>query len=184
LMNIIGSVAMQIDKILVFHYLGSIDVAIYSIAIAPIDQIKPVFKNIQFLLLPKFASKNINSIKNNLTQKILKSSIILIFIVVLYILASPFLFKHIFPQYPESIFYTQLYSISLLTVFMVIPISVLRAHNKKNELYKFNLFAFGLQIIIIFISVKFFGLIGVIIGRIISKFLHFVFSIYFTKNIN
>jgi len=184
LMGIIGSIAMQIDKILIFHYLGSVDVAVYSIAIAPIDQIKPIFKNIQILLLPKFASKNINTLKNSLTKKISKSSIILLFIIGIYILISPILFKYVFPQYLESMFYSQLYSLSLLTVFMVIPLSVLRAHNKKNELYKFNLFAFGSQIIIIFISAKFFGLMGVIVGRIISKFLHLFFSIYFTKKSN
>ena len=55
--GIIGTVATYLDRLLIFHYLGAVEVAIYSIAIAPPEQIKNLFKNIPTLAMPKLAQK-------------------------------------------------------------------------------------------------------------------------------
>ena len=47
----------QSHRILAFHYLGAVELAIYSFAIAPPEQIKGVFKFLGTLALPKFSKR-------------------------------------------------------------------------------------------------------------------------------
>jgi O-antigen/teichoic acid export membrane protein len=109
LMGVIGLVAGQIDKILIFHFLGAAELAIYSIAIAPPEQIKALLKNIKNLALPKFSEKSISEIKKTIYQKMAKLFLILIFIVGIYWFIAPYIFKMFFPQYLESLFYSQIF---------------------------------------------------------------------------
>lgn len=43
-LNILSTLATELDKILVFHYLGAVQLAVYTIALAPVDQIKGILK--------------------------------------------------------------------------------------------------------------------------------------------
>ncbi len=96
LMNIISLIASQIDKILIFHFLGAGQLAVYSIAIALPEQIKGVLKNISNLALPKFSEKKSEEIKKTLYQKMRLFYIVLLFIVIVYWLLAPTLFKLLF----------------------------------------------------------------------------------------
>jgi O-antigen/teichoic acid export membrane protein len=67
--NIIGTIAANIDKILIFTSLGAPEVAIYSLAIRPVDAIKNVFKNISILALPKLSQRSWEEIKKSAPEK-------------------------------------------------------------------------------------------------------------------
>ena len=68
--GIIGTVASYLDRLLIFHYLGATEVAIYSIAIAPPDQIKNLFKNIPTLAMPKLAQRSFKEIGDILYMRL------------------------------------------------------------------------------------------------------------------
>jgi len=174
-MGIIGTIANYLDRLLIFHYLGAAEVAIYSIAIAPPEQIKSLFKSIGTLALPKFAQRTKKEIRGTITKKILKLSLVLIIIIIIYILAAPLIYKIFFPKYLESIWLSQIFSVSLIAVAFLVPYSALQAQAAQKELYFFNFFSSIFQIIALFIGVYFYGLIGVIIARIITRLFNSIF---------
>lgn len=169
LINILGGVALHIDKVLVFHYLGTVQLAIYLFAIAIPDQLKALLKQMSILALPKFATRDIEDIKSNIGIKIFRFGIVIFPIIILYILLAPYIYQFIFPQYLESIFYSQIFAISLLGVVSVLPFSALQAKAAKKQLYIIKITSSVLQIILMFIGLYFYGLIGLIVARIIVR---------------
>jgi len=177
LMGIVSTIANGFDKLLIFHYLGAPEVAIYSIAIAPVEQIKGMIRNINFLVLPKFSQKSREEIKNTISRKIILLVIFLLFITIIYISFAPIIFKWIFPIYPESIFLSQLFALSLVTTALFMPYTALQSQIAKKELYLFNFLNPTIQICLLFIGINWGGLVGVIVARILTRFLNF-FLVY------
>lgn len=185
LMSVISLIAMQLDKVLIFHYLGAIEMAVYSIAIAPPEYLKGIFKNISNLALPKFAQNNdsTNIDKKNLLTKILKFSLIIFVSSIIYIVAAPIIFKIFLPKYQDSIIYSQVFAISTFTLINIIPVTLMRARKMTKELYQYNFYSFGVQIILLLIFVQPFGLMGVIIARIIARIFGVLLSFLYMNNI-
>lgn len=183
LMGILGLIANQIDKVLVFHFLGAGELAIYSIAIAIPEQIKGFLKSINTLALPKFAEKPISEIKKNIYQKISKFLGIIILIIIIYWLSTPLIFKILLPKYLDSIFYSQIFSLGLLNIpiaFIMLPI--FQSQGLKRELYKMNISISILQIILVFSLTYLYGLIGLIIARLITRLIiGIIYSYEFRK---
>ncbi|MBU4285015.1 oligosaccharide flippase family protein [Patescibacteria group bacterium] len=171
LMGVFDAIASQIDKILIFHYLGAIELAIYSFAVVPIDQIKGLFKNIHLLALPKFSQRTIEEIKQGILKKMLKFGLVISVITIIYILVAPLVFKIFFPQYLESISYSQIYAISLIATIVMLPIAALQSISAKKELYQLNIYSSIIQIIVLFLFIYFYGLWGAIIARVIARFI-------------
>lgn len=183
LINIITTLASQLDKILVFHYLSATDLAIYSIAVAPINQIQAMTGIFSSLAFPKFAQKNALETKNNIKEKILKFSVMLLVVAILYIIAAPYLFQMIFPKYPESIRLSQLLAVSLVAASGVVLSSLLTAQKAQKSLYRFNVISSILQIITLIILIKFFGLFGAIITGVIIKYINLLMLGYYSKKL-
>jgi len=170
LMGIIGLIAAQIDKILVFHFIGAAELAIYSIAIAMPEQIKSLLKNVSNLAFPKFAEKNSVEIKTTFYKKMRLFSLFLLVIVFFYILVAPIIFRLFFPQYLESIIYSQIFSLGLLNIPIVFLINpLLQSQGRKKELYEIQINSSIIQIILMAGLTYFYGILGLIIARLIFR---------------
>jgi len=180
LMNVVGLIASQIDKILVFHFLGAAELAIYSIAIAMPEQIKGFLKNINTLSLPKFSEKSIIEIKKTIYQKIKKLFLVLILIVILYWLTAPYIFKIFFPRYIDSLYFSRLLGISLIAVPTTIFTSFLQSQKYKKELYKLNIIGNLINIALSFFFIYYFSILGAIFAKIISRFFILIYSYFLT----
>ena len=183
LMNIITTIAGYLDKILVFHYLGAIEVAIYSFAIAPPEHIKALLKNIQPLALPKFAQREKKELKSMVFKKMGKLCLILLPIIAFYIVVAPFLYKILFPRYLNSVLYSQIFAVSLITIIGILPLTAFQSQMAKKQLYQWNIYGSLIQIILLFFFVYFYGLIGVILARVTSRFINLGLSFWFIKKI-
>ena len=181
LVQVIGTIAGQLDKILIFHYLGANQVAIYSLAMAPPDQIKGLLKKVQSLTLPKFAPKTKTKIKRNLWKKLLFFLVIVSVITIIYIILAPLVYKIFFPKYLTSIHYSQFFAISLLTTPTVLLRSIFQAKATIKESYYVTLFNGIIKILLMFVLVLLFGLWGIIWAIVISRFLTFFFSLWLVK---
>ena len=169
LIDIISIIASQLDKILLFHYLGAIELAIYAFAIAMPTQIKTPLKYINSLAYPKFAQKSLLEIKKGIWRKIFLYGVFRILIVVAYILAAPFIFNLFFPVYKDAIIYSQVFSLSLIVPTGILT-HVLMAHKKIKELYILKTISSFIFIVALFIGVVYYGIWGVISARIIYLF--------------
>ena len=183
LIDIISIIASQLDKILIFHYLGAIELAIYAFAVAIPEQIKSLLKNISILALPKFSEKSIEEIKKTIFKKMAWMSLFIALGTVFYIIAAPYIYKLFFPQYIESVFYSQIFSISLITAIAILPTSALQAKMAKKELYQLNIYSPLIQIILLFFFIYFYGLLGIILARVINRFIHCFFICWLIKRI-
>jgi O-antigen/teichoic acid export membrane protein len=183
LMGVISGIAQHLDKILVFHYLGAAELAIYSFAITIPEQIKGIFKNIHVLAFPKFAAKTTAEIKKTIYKKMVKLIILATLVTVVYIFMAPFIYQVFFPQYIESVLYSQIFAISIILLPTGLIIIALQSQKAQKTLYKFNTYSPIAQIVILFIFVYFYGLIGLIIARILIRVVNAIISMLLLKQI-
>lgn len=167
---VISTALSELDKILVFQYVGAVDLAIYTLATAPTDQIKGLFKNINSLAMPKFSERTPEEIKKTIWHKVRILSISMGLIVVAYIVIAPYFFGFFFPKYLSSIKYSQILSISLIPVVISGFIyTALEAQKAKKEIYQYNFYGNIFGIIILFPLVYYFGIWGAVSSRVITR---------------
>ncbi len=177
--NIIIGVASRLDNILVFQQLGAVNLAIFSIATLITDQVRGAFKNLLTLLIPKFAKhQNIEKNRANIPLRSLQFFGIITAISVILILLLPTLYALLFPKYLSAVYYSQLLALSLPASVSLVPLSALQSHLRDKELYAMNLYGAFFQIAITFLFITFFGLLGAIWARIISRYATTILTFY------
>ncbi|MCD4762097.1 oligosaccharide flippase family protein [bacterium] len=183
LLGIFLKIVNEADKILLWHYLGPVQLAIYSFANAPIQQISGlVGGNISTLAFPKLSKSPIKDLKKTLPKKIVKFFIIIIPIVLIYIFLSPLFFKIFYPQYLESIKYSQLFALTLLFIPTSLLGSTLIAKMKKKEITIIRTISPSFRIILLLIFTPLYGIFGVIISQILASLFHLLLITILFKN--
>lgn len=152
----------QADDVLIFHFLGAAPVATYVLAQLPVTNIEVLFKLLLSLALPKHSVSTLAELKRTLPRKV---NILLagtVVIVIAYILLVPFLFKIFFPQYLESIIFSQVLALTLLSKPRSLYGQVFTAQKMKRELYILNLSPGILRLILLVILLPLYGIWGAI----------------------
>lgn len=179
---ILGLVVAELDKVLIFQYLGPAELAIYALAVAPPDQIKGLLKNVPFLAFPKFAAGDNDPAKRSLFNKASRLGVTTAGLVMAYIVIAPWFFKLFFPQYLESIIYSQVLSISLIFIIPSLLLSIfMEAQSMTKELYRYNIVYNAASLAAIAILVPWFGLWGAVITRVVARFITLIYAGYLIK---
>lgn len=180
-MNILAGIAGQIDRLLVFHYLGAIELAVYSFAVALPDQIKTMSNNIATIAFPKFANRPFKEIQETLLHRLGGFTLLMAGLAGIYIILAPFAFHVLFPTYTEAIWYSQIYALALIPLASIFPTTALQAHAANKELYIFNIVSSVFQIGILFPAIAYYGLLGAVIARIMSRTFNLILSVILTS---
>ncbi|MDB5194399.1 MAG: Polysaccharide biosynthesis protein [Parcubacteria group bacterium] len=163
-MNLFSVVANQLDKILVFHYLGAINLAVYSFSQAIPEQVKGVFKSLFGIALPKYATLSEENMRASIKSKALLLTGLTVIVVFAYVLAAPFIFKLLFPKYLEAVLYSQIYMLGLITIPAISLFGIYFQLKKATEvLYKLTVIGNVATIILGFVLIYNFGLKGAVI---------------------
>jgi len=173
-LEVLGTIGFYFDRFLIFHYLGAVELAIYSLASAPLDQAKKFYGMINAMIFPKFSERNVMEIRRGMKNKFIRLFLITLVIVVIYILIAPYIYRIFFPKYLDSIFYSQLLALSLFGFTFLPASTALRAKKKVKELYFNYILNFVLQIILMICFITWLGLLGLVIARIIIRILSFL----------
>jgi len=181
MMEILKTIASQIDKILVFHYLGAAQLAAYAIATTAPGQIKGLMQNMTTLALPKFSNSKSEDIGKTLPGKLFRLELIIVAVIILYWIIAPLVFPIIFPKYINAIFISQVYALSLLFFPRTFLSTAMTAHMKQKEMYKIRILAPALRIAIFAIALPIWGIWGAVIGSIIGNALTAGIYQYFFK---
>lgn len=164
--KILTTAAAYLDKIVLFNYLGAVELAVYSFALAPTKKVEGLLAAISNLALPRFSARPKEEVKRLMMPKVLKFLALIIFIMFAYIIAAPWFYRFFFPQYEESIFYSQLSALN----FLVIPFSLIytyfQAHALTKIIYPYKIIANILQIVLLLILIPLYGVLGAILARI------------------
>lgn len=179
-MSVISGIAKYLDEILVFHFIGPAALATYALATAPAGQINGTLGQIKNLILPKYAQADHEKAKSGIIKKMIQFGGIILIITLIYILLAPILFKLIFPKYMESVFYSQVYAFTNISLIALIPSTFLQAKKEIKKLYTLNFVNPILNIVIMIVAVQF-GLIGLIIGRVFSSIVNTIYITYLAK---
>ncbi|MBP9749946.1 MAG: oligosaccharide flippase family protein, partial [Candidatus Pacebacteria bacterium] len=170
LLNIISLVTQHVDKVIVYTTIGSIELAIYGFAIAFPDQIRALLKNLTTLMVPKLAEPSRKNTGIEVGRKILVLSFVLALVTILYIATAPFLFSIFFPQYPESVAYSRILALMILSSLVVIPTAYFTAYKRETELASATIGSSLVQLAILWPAAHFGGLVGVCLARVLSSF--------------
>lgn len=181
-MDVIGRVANYIDKILIFHYLGAAPLAIYSFAIAPVEQLQSGKKIFSTLILPKISGKPFEELQKSTPKKTWILVIYALAVAGLWALIAPYFYKLLYPQYLDSVFYSQIYSLTLLAVAGTLFNETLMAHQKTKELYFHRTIMPIAQLVLFFIMLPLYGLMGLVITHVIIRTSSGILGYYLVKH--
>ncbi len=175
-MDILSVIADNIDQIFVFHYIGAAQLAIYNFAIAIPSQIKGPLKGLAGLIFPKFVERSDREIRSGMKNKMILLFIGSLLAIGAYTLAAPYIFHIFFPKYEDSIFYSQIFSLSLLWIVAIPADSYLLAKKKIKEQYTLNIVGSLIQIAILAFGVIKGGILGLVLAQVITKLIWSVMS--------
>lgn len=171
LVSIPNQISAYLDSILLFHYLGPVQLAIYTFSLAPIEQIRGLYKNISPLALPKLASRTFAEINRLLRWRMFWLSIIGIIIAGVYIWVAPFAFSLLFPKYMSSVFISQLLAgliaLRLPGTFFASVMQSQISFLPKSWLY-FSAVPSSAFIVLLLVLTPLYGVYGIIASKYVS----------------
>lgn len=168
IVNIFSTISQYIDKIVVFRYLGAVQLAIYALAIAAPERLRGLTKNISSILLPKLSSKTLTDIKPVFYQRTFQGMAVGALISLVYILLAPLFFKLLLPQYLDSIRYSQVFSINFIfTIPASYMSSVMRSQKMIGTIYLSSVSANISRITLFILFGYFWGIWGIICASIL-----------------
>ncbi len=177
-MGIIGQVASFLDKILIFHYLGAAPLAIYAFAIAPVEQLQGGKKIFGALMIPKLSQRSFEELQRSTPRKAVILTVYAIGLIIIYVIVAPYFYKLLYPQYLDSVFYSQIYSLTLLAISGTVFNETLVAHKKTKELYIYRTTIPLVTIALFIILLPTYGLMGLIVSHITIRCLSTVLGCY------
>jgi O-antigen/teichoic acid export membrane protein len=170
ILNIINLVTTHIDKVIVFTSLGAVELAVYGFASAFPDQIRFLLKKLNTLMVPKFTESSLKNKDINLRRKTVQLGLLLTVIMLSYVVTAPFLYSVFFPKYPESVYFSRILSLMILSSIAMIPLSLFIAQKKEIKYAKATIGGSLFQIALLIPSAHFWGLTGVAISKVIGSY--------------
>jgi len=164
-----GPVIGQLDNIILTHFWGPAQLAVYAIAMAIPNRAIPMIKSWVNIAFPKIAAKEPRNMNDLFYQRIFQGMFVGGIITLGYVLAAPFLFKLLLPQYMDSVFYSQLLAISFIFVMPIRYVGVLLAAQKLPRLmFISNSIQDVIRIILYIVLGIWGGIFGLILAQIIG----------------
>jgi O-antigen/teichoic acid export membrane protein len=184
IMSVPGAISAQIDNVIIWQFIGPIQVAIYAYALRLVERISELIP-FSALAFPKMAEKNLKEdhMKRSIFDKFLKLFWFSIPFTILYILFCPIFFKIFFPTYRESIIYSQVLALTLIFSPFSFLATAFLAEAKKGELYILNIAPQILKIVLFFVLIPLFGIWGGVCSILISQIFYSALTLYFFQKL-
>jgi O-antigen/teichoic acid export membrane protein len=176
-----SAIANYIDSVLIYAYLGPVSLAIYSFAIIPTNQLKDLLAIAASLAFPKFSNQSPEHAKHKLPKKLLRASIFTLWIIFLYIVCAPWLFKIFFPLYTDSVVYAQVFSLSLALFPLALLGTAIEAEGSIKKMYIYKTTSPLIQIVALGALIPFFGIWGAIIGKMLGRIVNQLFLFFYYR---
>jgi O-antigen/teichoic acid export membrane protein len=184
IMSVPGAISAQIDNVIIWQFIGPIQVAIYAYALRLVERILELIP-FSALAFPKMAEKDLKAdgMKKSIFDKFLKLFWFSIPFTILYILFCPIFFKIFFPAYKESIIYSQVLALTLIFSPFSFLSTAFLAEAKKRELYILNIAPQILKIVLFFVLIPIFGIWGGVFSILISLIFYSALTLYFFQKL-
>jgi O-antigen/teichoic acid export membrane protein len=182
-MSIMGVFASNIDKFLLWHFLGPAEVAIYTFALAIPLRATNALSSINRIYFPKAAERPLAAMRTSLPRNIFLVTLGAIVIALAYALVAPYIFAIFFPAYQEAVIYTQLAAALIAFQPLSLINTVLGAHARKKALYVSTIVPAVAQIGLFFLLIPLLDIQGALIALILTQVVEgVVLLVLFWKN--
>lgn len=173
----------NIDKIIIWHFLGPVAVAMYSFAQLPIMKLQEI-NPIQSLAIIKLSEKqDLRTIKAGMMKKFWRLFILTIPFIAFLIILAPWVYKIMFPAYIDSVPYFQILSLMLLSFPFLLFNSAFIAQLYKKELYITVISNLAVRVVLFLLLAPFYGVWGIIISVLITQAINNLLLLYFFKKV-
>jgi len=179
ILGIVNIAANQATPLLLWHFLGPIELAIYAFAMAAVSQISGVFKLLTTTMaFPKLAKLDIKILKGSLPKKVLIAHCITIPVAILLALIIPYLYHLLFPTYLESIIYAQAMIVLLGFSPMRLYSTAIMTHGSPKAIHTYSIISSATHLISMMLLIPLFGIWGVIYANILTQIITNIVIIY------
>ncbi len=173
--------AIHMDQILVWHFVGARELAIFFLAMAIPQEFLRFAGLAPSLAFPKFATANRKYIQKTLMPKMFRYFLVVLVITFLYIITAPLLFKTFLPTYTDAVQYTQVLAIVMLQAPFLLIKTYFNSIKAVKILYFLSTFFPILRIILGIILVTYLGIWGIVFAIVTEMILRVLFSIVIFK---
>jgi len=168
-------VVAQLDSILLTHFWGPAQLAIYSIAMAIPNRVVPFIKNLVNVGFPKIVTKTVDELDRRLYQRLAQGILIGIACAGAYALVAPYLFKYLLSQYLDAVFYTQLLAASFVFAMPTRYVSILLTAKRQSKAIFITNLINNILLLVLYIALGTLGgILGLITAKLIVSFLGFL----------
>ncbi len=172
--NIFKLISDQMDKLIIYSFLGPVQLAVYSFAQALPDQIRGVFKIVSPVTLPHLSERESHVLPRTYWKYFRFLLISTVVAVLIYNLFVSIVFKLLFTPYLQSIPYSRVLSLSMVPIVLTMTISTfLNARGNSLAGTKLNTATAFIEILSVTLGGYFFGLWGIVIAKVVSATLAF-----------
>lgn len=178
-MNVLHAIAMHLDKILVFHFLGAAPLAVYAFALAVPKQIGSLNRTLSILVFPKMSTKPMEELKRLIPPKALLLFFLSAILALIYIFAAPYIYKILFPTYIEAVIYSQIYALTFLLFPAMLFEESLKANKQTRSLYIAKTVIPVFRISILILLTPLYGITGVIAALVTTRIFAFAVLLFF-----
>jgi O-antigen/teichoic acid export membrane protein len=178
LMNVLGTVSGQIDKVLLFQFLGPAQVALWSFAQAPVSHARQISKILGNVILPKVAQAELSQVRRTAIPRAFAILALSVAIFAAYWIAAPYVYTFLFPGYTEAVTASRVYALAILATPFVLFKQTLIGHRKTRELYAVNGIQPAIKIGLVAASIPW-GIVGVATAFAVSEILNLALSGFF-----
>jgi len=167
-LRIAGTLSNNLEKILLWHFLGAAAVASFAIAQFAIRYFGGALNTLTLQVLPKASRRDLPTLQQTLPRKVNLLTLLTAAGALLYILIAPFVFPFIFPTYPESVVLSQVLAIGLILIPRSVYAQVFTAHKQIRAQY---IMGFGTPIvksILLVAGIQLYGIWGVVYALLLT----------------
>jgi O-antigen/teichoic acid export membrane protein len=167
-MNAFGTVISQLDSILVFHFLGAAQLAVYSFATLIPERGGAFLSFIGTAAFPKYSQRTLAELRGSIVSQTWRAAALGAAVALVYAALAPLLFHLLFPKYLDALSYTQLYAPVIALMAANLVSSALVSQRLKTELY---LTSFINPLMLITLQVPLlllYGIWGMLVARMAS----------------
>jgi O-antigen/teichoic acid export membrane protein len=180
LIELIGPLVSQLDKVLLNHFWGPAQLAIYSLATTIPDRISSSIKDWVAIVFPKLAARTPLEINQVFNKRILQGLGIGLVFSFAYIATSPYLFKYLLPKYLDTVGYSQVLAISIIFALPNRYLSTIFTAQKLTRVIFFNNILQSTLRLLLYIVL---GIWGGIAGLVTAQVLNSSLSLFINISI-
>jgi len=176
--NLITPIASQADKIILAHFWGPAEVAIYVLAQTIPARATALIKNIVGVGAPKFAIQTPKKINKIFYTRILQGALFGACATVGYIFIAPYVFAYILPQYLDSVLFSQILAFAFIVAIPNRYVSLLLVSQKFSKAIFINNIIQNIVRILLYAGLGIYGgILGLVLAHVSAAYVGIIINV-------